>query len=90
MCLILKEFIDLNYKKLKPSDVLSKSITQHREASDLLMTHYDIRHELGHPTVEYSRYVLTKGSDEEKIGLINGIENNLILKDETIRLEATA
>lgn len=90
MCLILKEFIDLNYKKLKPSDVLSKSITQHREASDLLMAHYDIRHELGHPTVEYSRYVLTKGSDEEKTGLINGIENNLILKDETIRLEATA
>lgn len=85
MCLILKEFVELNYKRLKLTDELSKSIAQHREASSTLMAHYDIERELEHPIVEYARYVLTKGSDEEKLNLVSGFESQLVIKDETLR-----
>lgn len=86
MCLILKEFIELNYKRLKLTDELSKSIAQHREATGMLMAHYDMQRELEHPIIEYARYVLTKGSDEEKANLVSGITSQLTLKDEKLRL----
>lgn len=89
MCAILKEFIELNYKKLKLTEGLTKLITQHREAASTLMAHYDIQRELEHPLVEFARYVLIKGADEEKLRLICGIESELALKDEKIRFYTT-
>lgn len=89
MCAILEEFIKLNYKKLKLSDELSRLIAQHHEAASTLMAHYDIQRELEHPLVEFARYVLIKGADEEKLRLICGIESELALKDEKIRFYTT-
>lgn len=86
MFAILKEFIELNYKKLKLSDELNKLIAQHREAANTFMKHYDIQQNLEHPLVEFGRYVLAKGTDEEKSHLIYGIESELILKDEKLRI----
>lgn len=88
MQLIFKEFIELSHKKLKLSDELSKAVAQHHEAARTLMTHYNIEHELKHPTVEYSRYVLTKGSDEEKGCLVKGIITPLSIMDSSIRIQA--
>lgn len=85
MFAILKEFIELNYKKLKLSDELTKLIVQHREAANSLMKHYDIQQDLEDPLVEFGRYVLVKGTDEEKSHLICGIESELTLKDEKLR-----
>lgn len=89
MCAILEEFIKLNYKKLKLSDELSRLIAQHHEAARTLMAHYDIQRELEHPLVEFARYVLIKGADEEKLRLICGIESELALKDKKIRFYTT-
>lgn len=86
MCLMLKEFVELNYKKLRLADDLTKTIAQHREASSTLMAHYDIERELEHPIVEYARYVLTRGSDDENRELVGGIKNELVIKNESIKI----
>jgi site-specific DNA recombinase len=85
MYIILKEFIEINYKKLKLSDELNKLINQHRETASMLMKHYDIQRDLEHPIIEFARYVLTKGSDEEKLHLVSGVESKITLKDEKLR-----
>lgn len=79
MCLILQEFVELNYKKLKLTDELIRLITQHREAATMLMAHYNVRQVLEHPIIEYVRYVLAKGTDNEKCNLVNGINDDLNL-----------
>lgn len=89
MCIVLKDFIELNYRRLKLSEELSALIKQHREAASTLMKHYNIQRELAHPLVEFTRYVLTKGTDEERLHLIGGIESKLILKDEKLRFYRT-
>lgn len=81
MFTILKEFIELNYKKLKLSDELNKLIAQHRRAATVLMAYYDVQRKLEHPTVEYARYVLSRGDKSQKAGLVAGISNTINIKD---------
>lgn len=64
MQLLLKEFVEQNYKKLKLSDKFSKAVKQHQEAPNILMAHYHMKHKLEHTAVEYTRCVIVKGSDE--------------------------
>lgn len=86
MCLMLKDFVELNYKKLVLTEELGTIVTQHNEASNTLLMHYDISRKLETPIVEYARYALTRGSDNEKIRLVLGINNSLEVKGEVIRL----
>ncbi len=86
MCTILKDFIDINYKKLKTSKELSDIISRHREASNILMGHYDISQQLDNPVVEYARYVLKKGSESEKRQLVIGIVSELLLKNGALKI----
>src|SRR5690606_12151464 len=88
--LIVKEFIELNHRKLILNDELKHAIKQHQEASNILLAHYDIERRLDKPIVEYARYVLSKGSDSERAGLTGGIQNKLILKDQRLRLHTTS
>lgn len=81
LCIILKDFINNNPRKLQFSDDLKKLVVQHREATNALMNHYDMHQSLSEPIIEYSRYILTKGSDEEKLQLIEGIVNNLTIRN---------
>lgn len=50
------------------------------------MKHYAIERQLAHPLVEYARYVLSKGSDEEKRNLATGIINEMAVKNDTMTL----
>jgi hypothetical protein len=86
MLLIFKEFIEVNHKKLTLTDGLSMGIAQHRKAVSILMAHYDIKQELETPMIEYARYVLAKGSDNEKTSLVSGITNKIVIKDEKLWL----
>ncbi len=90
MCMILKDFLDTNYKKLRLSESLTKLTEQHSEASNILITRYNLDQSLAAPIVEYGQYVLTKGSDEEKRNMLLGIENTLILMNDKLRLSHPA
>lgn len=88
--MILKDFLDTNYKKLRLSESLTKLTEQHSEASNILITRYNLDQSLAAPIVEYGQYVLTKGSDEEKRNMLLGIENTLILMNDKLRLSHPA
>lgn len=90
MSIILNDFINNNHKKVKISDELSQLISQHREASNILITHYDIDQQLDDPVVEYARYVLNKGSELKKRQLVDGITNNLLLKNGVLKIDRGA
>ncbi|MFZ3009929.1 MAG: recombinase family protein [Candidatus Microsaccharimonas sp.] len=84
LCNILQDFIEQNYKKISLNSNIIEVISRHQEASKLLMTRYAVELELAHPLVEYGRYVLSKGSDDEKSFLVSGIASVLILKDKVM------
>ena len=44
------------------------------------MDHYDVEKDLSKPIVEYSRYVLSKGTEGEMLVLSNGIMTKLEIK----------
>lgn len=81
---LLQTFIEANHHILRISDKLQTVINQHYGATQSLMTHYGMVKELAEPIVEYARYVLTKGTEIERIVLAKGLTSKIAIKNQTI------
>jgi DNA invertase Pin-like site-specific DNA recombinase/predicted metal-binding protein len=81
LCVLLQEFIEANHKKMRISDKLQAKVEKHYAITTTLLDHYKIEQKLDIPFIEYTRYVLTKGTESEKTMLANGIEQKLLLKN---------
>lgn len=77
LCILLQQFIEANYKVIKYTDKLKTKIDKHYYATRTLLTHYKIEQKLDAPFVEYSRYVLKSGTENEKTALAAGITTKL-------------
>lgn len=86
MCIILKDFIERNYKKLKLSEELTQLTSRHQKASNTLIMHYGMEQVLQHPLVEYARYVLLRGSEDEKMKFVQGIVTMIVVKNGLMRI----
>lgn len=81
LCILLQEFIEVNYHKLKYTDKLKAKVDKHYSATKTLLTHYKIDQKLDAPFVEYSRYVLKSGTEHEKTALAAGIITKLQIRE---------
>lgn len=70
-----------NTEKIKISDKLRANIERHYVVAESLANYYKVAMKLDKPLIEYARYVLTKGSFEEKTALTKGIKNELSIQD---------
>lgn len=81
LCLLLQEFFEASHKKVHVTNKLQAKIEKHYGVIKTLFDHYKVQAELESPLVEYSRYVLSNGTESEKAALAVGIESKLIIKD---------
>ncbi len=56
--------------------------------TESLVSYHEMSIKLKDPVIEYTRYVLNKGSYTEKAELTKGIKSDLIIKDGTLRFAA--
>ena len=81
LCILLQEFIEANYKRIRISDKLQAKVEKHYAVTKTLFSYYKIEQELDIPFIEYSRYVLSKGTESEKKMLAGGIRAKFIIKN---------
>ena len=82
---LLQGFIEANHKKIKITSKLHARVEKHFYVTKTLLNHYEVELELSVPLVEYSRYVLSSGTEFEKTALADGLESRLIVKNGVIR-----
>ncbi len=75
--ILLLEFIEKNYKKIEISDKLLAKIEKHYSITQSLLAYYKLEQKLDKPFIEYSRYVLTKGNENEMTNFSTGIKTKL-------------
>lgn len=78
---LLEEFVAKNNKMIKISDTVRANIERHYVVAESLADYYKVSMKLDEPLTEYARYVVTKGSFEEKSLLCKGIKNKISIKD---------
>lgn len=86
LCEMLLEFIEANHKKMRFSDKLMAKAEKHYNITKTLFSHYKVEQDLDVPIIEYSRYVLMKGTETEMTAFARGLNSNLTIKDSTLRL----
>lgn len=79
LCVLLKGFIENNHNKINLSDKLQAKTERHYQITATLLEHYDLKQSLDIPFVEYSRYVLMRGTETERTALAKGIRTQLRL-----------
>ena len=77
----MQEFIEAHYKKVRISDKIQAKIEKHMYVTKSLLDHYKIDQKLDVPLIEYSRYVLSMGTEIEKAALADGITTKLKIKN---------
>lgn len=80
LCILLQEFIEKNHKDIRISDKLRAKVERHYQVTKTLLEHYSLEQHLDMPFVEYSRYVLSKGTDIERTKYAEGINHKLQIK----------
>lgn len=80
LCELMKNFIEKNYATIKISDKLRVKVDKHMYVTRTLLSYYSIDRELSDPFVEYARYVLTSGTENERTSLAAGIETTIQIK----------
>lgn len=81
LCILLQEFIEKNHKKIRISNKLQAKVEKHYSVTRTLFDHYKIGQGLDKPFIEYSRYVLSKGTESERTMLADGLQSKLCLKN---------
>ncbi|NTW61544.1 hypothetical protein HGB24_02570 [Candidatus Saccharibacteria bacterium] len=84
--ILLLEFIEKNYKKIEISDKLLAKIEKHYSITQSLLAHYKLEQKLDKPFIEYSRYILTKGNENEMTNFAKGIKTTLSMNNGNIRM----
>lgn len=79
LCILLQEFIERNHKKIRITDKLQAKVEKHYSVTKTLFEHYKIEQKLDIPFIEYSRYVLSKGTESEKKMFADGIRAKFII-----------
>ena len=78
---LLEGFVAKNAEKIKITDKLRSKIERHYVVAESLADYYKVSMKLDKPIIEYARYVLNKGSFEEKVEFTKGITGKFKIKD---------
>jgi len=77
LCVLLQEFIEKNYEHINISEKLRSKVERHYQVTKTLLEHYSLEQSLDKPFVEYSRYILERGSETERTAFAAGIKTKL-------------
>jgi predicted metal-binding protein len=77
LCELLQAFIVEHYQKIDITEKLRAKVDKHFYVTKTLLGHYKIEQKLDNPFIEYSRYVLASGTENERIIFAGGITTKL-------------
>lgn len=77
LCALLQEFIEKNHESIHISDKLRSKVERHYQVTRTLLEHYSLEQPLDIPLVEYSRYILVRGTEAERTVFAAGIKTKL-------------
>ena len=77
---MLQDFIERHHTEIVINEKLRAKVDKHMYVTKTLFAHYNINQQLSDPFIEYSRYVLTNGTEIERTGLAMGIETTLQIR----------
>lgn len=80
LCELMKDFIEAHHDEIKLTDKLRAKVDKHMYVTKTLLTHYKIDQKLDEPFIEYARYVLMNGTENERTGLAAGMETVLQIR----------
>ncbi len=78
---MLYGFIEINHEKISASSKLQVKIDKHYGVTKILFNYYKVEPELTSSFIQYSRYVLSNGTEDERIAFANGINTGLLIND---------
>ena len=81
LCLLLQEFVENNHDDIKINDKLRARTEKHYQVIKTLLEHYGLEQKLNVPFIEYSRYVLTRGTEAERTAYTSGFITKLFISD---------
>lgn len=81
LMVLLQAFIETHHDQIRVTDKLKAKIERHYSATKSLFAHYKIEHTLSDPLIEYTRYVLDSGIENEKAALASGIITKVVIND---------
>jgi hypothetical protein len=80
LCILLQAFVEQHHKDIKISEKLKIKVEKHYQVTKNLLEYYKLDQKLDIPFIEYSRYILTKGTETERISFAAGIETKVQIK----------
>lgn len=81
LCVLLQEFIEKKHEEIQINDKLRSKVERHYQIIKKLLEQYKIQQSLEAPFVEYSRYILVRGTEAERLAFTAGIKTKLQLRD---------
>lgn len=88
LCMILQDFIEKNHASIEITDKLRSKVEKHYSVTRTLLDHYRIEQKLDGAFVEYSRYVLLRGTEAERTAFAAGIKTKLQIKNGAISINS--
>lgn len=85
----LLKFIEANREQLRFSDKLMAKAEKHYNVTNTLFSYYKVEQELDIPIIEYSRYVLTKGTESEMKNFSTGLVTLLQIRNGHLEIKTT-
>ena len=76
---LLQELVESSHDDIKINDKLRAKIEKHYQVTKMLLEHYRLEQSLQAPFIEYSRYVLTRGTEAERTAYANGFITKLLI-----------
>lgn len=76
---LLQEFVEDKYNDIKINDKLRAKTEKHYQVTKTLLEHYKLDQKLEIPIIEYSRYILTRGTEVERTSYANGFVTKLLI-----------
>ncbi len=86
LCVLLQDFIEINYQKIHINDKLQAKCEKHYQVTQTLLDYYKFNQKLDDSFVEYSRYVLSRGTEAEKTAYAKGFKTKLAINCGELKL----
>tara|TARA_Y100000114_G_scaffold155435_1_gene179597 strand:- start:4233 stop:5510 length:1278 start_codon:yes stop_codon:yes gene_type:complete len=84
---LLRDFVEDKYNDIKITDKLRARTEKHYQVTKVLLEYYRLEQKLDAPFIEYSRYILSKGTDTERTAWAKGIQVKLSINNSCISIQ---
>ena len=85
---LLQGFIENNHDNIVISDKLRAKTEKHYQVTKTLLGHYKLEQKLDAPFIEYSRYILSRGTEAERTAYANGFVTKLIINNGSLLIQS--